>query len=64
MFVFDLGFGEGENEFLLRCGKNERGKGGVVEDDGDDGVDEKGEPAFGFEGCGFEVLVSSYMTGI
>jgi len=49
-----LGFGEGEDEFFLIGGEDERGKGGVVESYVGDFVDEEGEPAFGLEGVAFE----------
>lgn len=50
----DLRFGEGEDKFFLVLWEDEGGEGLGVEGDFGDGVDEEGEPAFGFEGVPFE----------
>tara|TARA_R110002060_G_scaffold20817_2_gene28344 strand:+ start:1523 stop:1804 length:282 start_codon:yes stop_codon:yes gene_type:complete len=52
--VEDLGGGEGEDEFFLGWGKDKGGECLVIELDGEDGVDEEGEPALSLQGVTLE----------
>jgi hypothetical protein len=54
VFVFHLGFGEGEDELFLIFGKDEVGEGGVVPGDFGNLVDEERQPALGLEGVALE----------